>query len=420
MPGPAVKGAAQRLLRDAILKQLAMKELRKREAASRRAALHQEVLAGRRGPAFDSPPVLAKADPHNQRSDGWTRAVAVVLLPRWESLEAFATEKVDVRSLRFAGDDERPLLCCLICRNFAGSGEIIVALACSHIFCSSCFEARLHKLWAAPPRETSESERDMVPCPVCEAPLAKRCVHTLQGYEIQKLWSRVRPQRAQRPSLGSEGKGTASVQVTLRTASEMEQNLLPLDGMYSGLSSSSRSTESAPLAEVHGQQRPSRGAAEPERAIMARLSGGQPLAHRQVMQHGSLSTLLVSPKPSSREVLLQSQGTENLPMGQCNRGADRAHIGCPPRRQPDGRLVATLAAQVQPATSAVVLRAAPAGIWSSSRMPLASHRPPAGIPRPREDHHPGQARQVQDSPRALLVAPAVTVTHQLHARPLLR
>jgi len=196
----ALRILGKRYLTKVCLRELASRAAGRREAAVQRARLRTLLLQGQRGPAFCSPDPSGHGrssapSGSNRRGGPSTRQVVpAMVLPRWESLEAFSLDSLDVSRLRLVTERGRgSALLCTLCRKPAGSGEAILALACGHGFCPRCFEAFLRRRWAAlAAQEVPASEKEQIPCPACGVNLLRKDVHTLTGVELDKLCKRAR------------------------------------------------------------------------------------------------------------------------------------------------------------------------------------------------------------------------------------
>jgi len=215
------------------LLELAGRVVLRREAAARMARLRAKLLADADRPpgakSFDSPkprsktvvPVRSPGGGIDAASSGVRKAkdtvarhvVPAMVLPRWESLEAFKLDKLDFSRLRPVPDksDGNEALICTVCSRAAGSGEAILAISCSHAFCPPCFEAFLRKRWAAlAAHEVAASEKEQIPCPKCNLCLHRQDVHTLTQEELVRVCEKVRRHHAAAAALAAGGADRAA------------------------------------------------------------------------------------------------------------------------------------------------------------------------------------------------------------------
>merc|ERR1719149_15365 len=119
-----------------------------------------------------------------------------MVLPRWESLETFASQGVEASKLQLlsiSGSDQPPSLSCTVCARLIGGGEAILALVCFHVFCPICFEAFLRRRWAElAANQVDSAETEQIPCPKCSINLQRQDVHTLTSVEVAALVAQVR------------------------------------------------------------------------------------------------------------------------------------------------------------------------------------------------------------------------------------
>merc|ERR1719262_963319 len=110
-----------------------------------------------------------------------------MVLPRWESLEAYNTESIEAGKLHLLNVRGGALLC-TVCHRVTGGGEAILALTCAHVFCPVCFEAFLRRRWAElASNQVDSSETEQIPCPLCGISLRRQDVHTLTDNEVIDL-----------------------------------------------------------------------------------------------------------------------------------------------------------------------------------------------------------------------------------------
>jgi len=181
--------------------ELARKAQERVEAKMRREARRSDA-ARCRSAAFASPSPLQRRGLAGPPGGGASRvALPAMILPRWESLERFSVDALDLSALELprgdAGVDARAsskLLAvkCTVCGAAAGAGQAVVALLCSHAFCARCFEAHLRRTWVGLPDRAGRpaDKEEHISCPACGTDLARSSVHTLNGDELLRLRKR--------------------------------------------------------------------------------------------------------------------------------------------------------------------------------------------------------------------------------------
>lgn len=152
-----------------------------------------------------------------------------MVLPRWQSLERFSVDAVDVRPLLLAGREAassssgggrasgRPAgvaedtLACMVCKKPCGPGEAVLALVCMHTFCPMCFEAFLRRRWLELAAQlVATSEKEQIPCPTCGVSLLRYDVHTLTAEEMSRLCARARAAQLGAEAFGTHGGSCAA------------------------------------------------------------------------------------------------------------------------------------------------------------------------------------------------------------------
>lgn len=167
---------------------------------------------------FASPDPRAEAAGGRQReasSSSQQHLVPAMVLPRWESLEAFSSDGfLDPTKLQqlsvSSSESSRPKLTCSVSGASIGGGECILAMPCGHMFSPQTFEAFLRRRWAELAANTVDSsETEQIPCPKCGMVLQRKDVHTLTENEVADLVELVAAQR--RPPATLPAPATAEV-----------------------------------------------------------------------------------------------------------------------------------------------------------------------------------------------------------------